>query len=59
MEKCPYCDGTSGYYEKSINRVEQYYEWDGTEADNFTYHIRGGKVKYCTDCGKTIKGGQS
>ena len=54
MEKCPYCNGVSGYYQKMILYYTQYTLWDGTPENATDSSGDGGKRIYCTDCGRDV-----
>jgi hypothetical protein len=52
---CPHCGGVSGYYDRNVVSYTQFYEWDGRPIDaSEMNHVRGGRAKYCEDCGKRV-----
>jgi hypothetical protein len=51
---CPKCGGDTGFIEKKIMKYDQWREWDGTAIDAIDKESRGGKLKYCADCGKNV-----
>lgn len=51
LKKCPFCGGTSGYYEIEKVRRGLFYTWDGEpngSSEDMTEWTS--KRKYCTDC---------
>lgn len=56
IDRCPYCDSSVGYYQNIIVSQSLTCGWDGKDLeDNATPHfIRGGKRKYCQECGRDV-----
>lgn len=58
LENCPHCGGTSGYFRKFIMSYKQFYTATG-EQDHYVDNnkgVRGGRLAYCAECGKEVKG---
>jgi hypothetical protein len=56
LVECPYCGGTSGYYDCNVTRYEQHYTFDGAPAHaSDPDHVRGGLQKFCSDCGRRLR----
>jgi phage FluMu protein Com len=56
MVKCPHCDGTDGYYSKSLIRHTQMVTWGGDAFECIMDRVSGGEQKRCLECNKIIKG---
>ena len=55
LTACPVCKSNGGYAERMIMSSEHYFEFDGTANwGSESHHVRGGKRKYCVDCGSDI-----
>lgn len=50
MKQCPKCGGSSGYYENKIMHYRQQMTWSNVPTDFIETNVRGGKLKYCSNC---------
>lgn len=51
---CPKCGGDAGFFERKIMNYSQWCEWGGKAVESTDKETRGGKLKYCVDCGKNV-----
>ena len=53
---CPYCNGTTGFHDVSLNKAYLGFDWEGKQIDydyeEFFYKQL--KRKICIDCGRTV-----
>lgn len=53
--KCPFCDGTYGYYYKAVVSHRVYLYWDGTNSHSPEPEpVSGMKNRYCGDCNRDV-----
>lgn len=52
---CPKCKAFNGWFEKRVQSYRQYFDLNGnaTHATDEGFN-RGGKRKYCSECGREI-----
>lgn len=51
---CPKCGVANGWFEKRILTGSQFFYPDGSPSHYYDEYSRGGKRKYCFNCGKDI-----
>lgn len=55
LKSCPFCGGTTGYYETAVETHRYFYGWDGeSNGEGEPKEHRRNYVRRCIDCERKV-----